>query len=68
MAKRPKKKSDRDDRVAHVTIRMNRELVRALRLAATDRKFDEQPPFTQTDIVVEAVEQLLTEWGYWPPD
>jgi hypothetical protein len=51
-----------------VTVRLEPEVVEALSQASAQRKFKRLEPYTQQDIIGEALKQWLQQAGFWPAE
>ena len=49
-----------------VTVRLEPEVVEALSQASAERKLKRLEPYTQQDIIGEALKQWLQHAGFWP--
>jgi len=52
------------ERVTH-TVRLESDIVAALVRASAERKIRQETPYTQQDIISEALKQWLHEAGFW---
>ena len=49
-----------------LTVRLESDIVAALVRASAERKIRQETPYTQQDIISEALKQWLHEAGFWP--
>jgi hypothetical protein len=50
-----------------ISVRLEPEVVEALSQASAERKVKRLEPYTQQDIIGDALKQWLQDAGFWPP-